>query len=108
MRLEPGGKVMDDIDERPRAASLPVSLSVDDLLDLYLDGLDADEKLSAKTRFDYRHNATSYVRPWLGKKRVRDLTPEVILAWQRQLLAGGGTKGGKPLSANTVRLARSR
>jgi site-specific recombinase XerC len=47
------------------------------------------------------------VRPWLGTKKVRDLTPEVILAWQRKLLAGGGTKGGKPLSANTVRLARS-
>jgi hypothetical protein len=27
---------------------------VNDLLDLYLDGLDADERLSAKTRFDYR------------------------------------------------------
>lgn len=98
---------MDEVDERPRAASLPVSLTVDDLLDRYLDGLDADEKLSAKTRFDYRHNAKSYVRPWLGTKKVRDLTPEVILAWQRRLLAGGGTKGGKPLSANTVRLARS-
>ncbi len=100
-------KVLDEVDERPRAATLPATLSVDDLLDLYLDGLDADEKLSAKTRFDYRHNAASYVRPWLGKKRVRDLTPEVVLAWQRQLLAGGGTKGGKPLAANTVRLARS-
>ncbi len=100
-------KALDGLEDRPRAATLPVSLTVDDLLDLYLDGLDADEKLSAKTRFDYRHNAKAYVRPWLGKKKVRDLTPEVILAWQRKLLAGGGTKGGKPLSANTVRLARS-
>ena len=87
--------------------TLPVTLTVDDLLDLYLDGLDADGRLSAKTRFDYRNNAGSYVRPWLGKKKVRDLTPEVILAWQRKLLAGGGTKSGKPLSANTVRLARA-
>lgn len=100
-------KALDGLEDRPRAASLPVSLTVDDLLDLYLDGLDADEKLSAKTRFDYRHNAKAYVRPWLGTKKVRDLTPEVILAWQRKLLAEGGTKGGKPLSANTVRLARS-
>ncbi len=70
-------------------------------------GVYADERLSAKTRFDYRANANAFVRPWLGKKRVRDLTPETILAWQRKLTAGGGTKDAKPLSANTVRLARS-
>ena len=39
--------------------------------------------------------------------KVRDLSPEVILAWQRDLLAGVDTKRGKPLSANTVRLARA-
>lgn len=80
---------------------------MNDLLDLYLDGLDADERLSTKTGFDYRINAKSYVRPWLGKKRVRDLTPEVIVAWQRKLIAEGGVKDGKPLAGNTVRLARS-
>ena len=100
-------KELDDTEDRPSAPSLPASLTVDDLLDLHLDGLDADERLSAKTRFDYRINAKSYVRPWLGKKRVRDLTPEVIVAWQRKLMAEGGVKDGKPLSANTVRLARS-
>ena len=100
-------KELDDTGERPSAPSLPQSLTVNDLLDLYLDGLDADERLSAKTRFDYRINAQSYVRPWLGKKRVRDLAPEVIVAWQRKLMAEGGVKDGKPLSANTVRLARS-
>jgi integrase len=100
-------KELDDADDRPSARSLPASLTVNDLLDLYLDGLDADERLSAKTRFDYRINAKSYVRPWLGKKRVRDLTPETILAWQRKLMAEGGVKDGKALSANTVRLARS-
>ncbi len=31
--------------------------TVNQLLDLYLDGLDADGRLSAKTRFDYRHLA---------------------------------------------------
>ncbi len=100
-------KVLDEVGDRPSNARLPTSLTVDDLLDLYLDGLDADERLSAKTRFDYRANAKSYVRPWLGKKRVRDLTPETIVAWQRQLMTKGGVKDGKPLSANTVRLARS-
>jgi integrase len=87
--------------------SVAGSLTVDELLDLYLDGIDADGRLSAKTRFDYRRNADAYVRPWLGRRKVRELTPEVILAWQRELRERGGTKNGKPLSANSVRLARA-
>ena len=82
-------------------------LSIGDLLDLYLDGIDADEKLSAKTRYDYRDKAAAYVRPLLGKKKIRDLTPEVVIAWQRGLLKSGGGKLGKPLAPNTVRLARA-
>ncbi len=92
-------------------------MTVNELLDLYLDGLDADGHLSAKTRFDYRHYADDYVRPYLGNKRVRDVTPEVILAWQRKLTKEGGTKrkieerrqapAGQSLSPNTIRLARS-
>jgi integrase len=82
-------------------------LSIDDLLDLYLDGIDADEKLSAKTRYDYRDKAAAYVRPLLGKKKIRDLTPEMVIAWQRGLLKSGGGKLGKPLAPNTVRLARA-
>jgi integrase len=83
------------------------ALTVDELLDLYLDGLDADDALSVKTRFDYRHYADKYVRPALGARKVRDLTPDVILAWQRKLLKSGSVKSGKPLAANTVRLARA-
>lgn len=52
-----------------------VGMTLDELLDLYLDGLDADERLSVKTRFDYRKNAEAYVRPLLGDRRVRDITP---------------------------------
>lgn len=100
-------EVLDDVDHGRRSPSAPASLTVGGLLDEYLDGLDADGRLSAKTRFDYRRGADAYVRPWLGKKRVRDLTPEAILAWQRKLTAEGGVKDGKALSANTVRLARS-
>jgi integrase len=85
----------------------PSVLTVNELLDLYLDGLDADDRLSAKTRFDYRHYADDYVRPLLGTKKVRDLTPDAIVAWQRTLAKKGGTKNGKPLAANTIRLARS-
>ncbi len=82
-------------------------LTVNELLDLYLDGIDADGRLSAKTRFDYRNQAEKYVRPALGARKVRDITPEVVLAWQRKLLKGGGVKSGKALAPNTVRLARA-
>jgi integrase len=84
----------------------PGSLTVNALLDQYLDGIDADDKLSIKTRHNYRHDTDAYIRPLLGAKRVRDLTPEAVLAWQRRLTKEGG-RGGRPLSANTVRLARA-
>src|ERR1700674_2623921 len=57
----------------------PGGLTVDDLLDLYLDGIDADQQLSAKTRHDYRVYAETYVRRLIGPLKVRDVTPEVIL-----------------------------
>ena len=84
-----------------------VTLTVDQLLDEYLDGIDADGRLSPKTCFDYRHYADYYVRPHLGKKRVRDVTPEVVLAWQRKLTTGGAIQSERGLKANTVRLARA-
>lgn len=80
-------KALDAADDLRRSPALDPSLTVDDLLDVYLDGLDADGKLSAKTRFDYRANAQAYVRPWLGKMRVREVTPKTILMWQRRLAA---------------------
>ncbi|MGA2530414.1 MAG: site-specific integrase [Acidimicrobiales bacterium] len=88
---------------KPSAAAL----TVNELLDLYLDGLDADQRLSAKTRHDYRVYAQTYVRRPLGKRKVRDVTPELILTWQRRLLAEGGAKDGRPLAPNTIRLARA-
>jgi hypothetical protein len=53
---------------------------MNELLDLYLDGLDMDGRRSPKTRYDYRDKADSYLRPLLGAERVRDVTPKVILA----------------------------
>jgi integrase len=85
----------------------PGGLTVDDLLDLYLDGIDADQRLSAKTRHDYRVYAETYVRRLIGPVKVRDVTPEVILKWQRQLTKAGGKKSAKPLAPNTIRLARA-
>ncbi len=83
------------------------AMTVNALLDLYLDGLDADGRLSVKTRFDYRKNAEVYVRPLLGGRRLRDVTPEAVLEWQRRLAKAGGSKNGKPLAPNTIRLARA-
>lgn len=93
--------------DRGQLRASPSGLTVNDLLDLYLDGLDADGRLSAKTRFDYRHYADDYIRPHLGAKKMREVTPEMVLAWQRKLTKEGGTKDRKALSANTVRLARA-
>lgn len=82
-------------------------LTVNELLDLYLDGLDADARLAPKTRFDYRNFADSYIRPLIGSRKVRDITPQVVVAWQRNLMKGGGVKNGKALASATVRRARA-
>jgi integrase len=103
--------------DRGQLAASPAGLKLNELLDLYLDGMDADQNLALKTRFDYRQYADDYIRPYIGDRRVRDITPEVILAWQRKLLKEGGTKRkkgkggklepGKPLSPNTVNRIRA-
>ena len=89
---------------RPSAGGL----KVDELLDLYLDGIDADERLSAKTRFDYRHYADDYIRPYIGDAGSGTSHPEVILAWQRKLAKEGGTKrkGQGRQAANPGRACR--
>lgn len=43
----------------------------------------------------------------IGHRKVRDVIPEVILTWQRRLLNEGSPTGGRPLSPNTIRLARA-
>ena len=79
----------------PRAS---LSMTVGQLLDEYLDGIDTDGRLSPKTRHDYRRNADAYVQPWPGEHRVRALTPGGDLAWQRQVSEGTGTRRGRPLA----------
>jgi integrase len=103
--------------DRGQLSPTPASLKVSELLDVYLDGIDADQNLAIKTRFDYRQYAEDYIKPYIGDRRVRDMTPDVIVAWQRKLLQEGGakrTKGkdgrlgsGRPLSPNTVLRVRS-
>ena len=54
---EAGGPGASCVAQVDRGQLKPVrgGTTVNELLDLYLDGLDADGRLSAKTRFDYRH-----------------------------------------------------
>jgi Arm DNA-binding domain len=95
-----------------RLAPSSAGLKVSELLDLYLDGIDSDMNLALKTRFDYRQYAEDYIRPYIGDRRVRDVTPDVILAWQRKLLKEGGAKtksgkDGKPGPGKPCRRTRS-
>jgi len=84
----------------------PAALTVNQLLDAYLDAIDADGRLGVKTRFDYRSTADGLIRPHLGNHRVREITPQVVNAWQRALAERGSSRG-RPLSPNSVRLARA-
>lgn len=61
-------------------------MTVNDLLDLYLDGIEADGRLSPKTCFNYRHRAGDDVRPLLGSMKIRDVTADSVVAWQRRLV----------------------
>ena len=49
-------EVLAKVDHGQLAPS-PAGLKVNELLDLYLDGIDADQNLALKTRFDYRQYA---------------------------------------------------
>lgn len=82
-------------------------LTLNELLDIYLAGTEADGQLAPKTRFDAADRAKHYIRPVIGHLRVIDVTPKVILEWQRHLATRGGAKNGKPLAPNTIRLARN-
>ena len=50
-----------------RLSPTPAGLTVNDLLDLYLDGIEADGVLSVKTCYDYRHYADDYVADWVPR-----------------------------------------
>lgn len=85
----------------------PLDLTVADLVDQYLDDAEAADRLSPKTLFDYRHYLEDYVRPWIGECLVTELDAEAVASWQRSLASEGGTKSGRGLAPNTIRLARA-
>ena len=55
--------------DRGQLAPSSAGLKLTELLDLYLDGIDADKNLALKTRFDYRQYADDYIRPYIGDRR---------------------------------------
>jgi integrase len=83
------------------------SMSVNELMKLYFEDAESSSALSTKTLFDYRNYADVYVSPYLGGRAIRDITPEMIARWQQKLTKGGAIRSGKPLSSNSVRLARA-
>ncbi len=82
-------------------------LTVAELVEQFLDDAEASDRLSPKTLFDYRHSLEDYVRPWIGDLLARELTTEAVATWQRALATKGGTKTGRGLAPNTIRLARA-
>lgn len=93
----------------PAAASaVPSSaMTVNELIAKYLENANAMNSISSKTAFDYELYADRYVAPWIGDTPIDQVTAAAISEWQLTLATRGGTKNGKPLSANTVRLARA-
>ena len=82
-------------------------VTVAEVLDKYLAEAEAMGRLSAKTLFDYRNYANSYIVPHLGSLTLADLDRQRITEWQLLLAERGAVKTGRPLSANTIRLARA-
>ncbi len=82
-------------------------LTVRAMVEQYLDECEAGERLAAKSLFDYRHYLDDYIDPWIGSLKVRELTADVVASWQHKLATEGGTKSGRGLSPNTIRLARA-
>lgn len=75
-------------------ADAAATLSDDDgpFLDDYLDAWQASRHftpLAAATRVQYAQLLTAYVRPTLGRTRLRALTPKVLSAWLETLIPEG-------------------
>ena len=112
LRLPEAARARREEIERPAPAA-PTDLrevgplTLNELLDIYLEGLRADNRLSIKAIHDYEGFSRMYVRPSLGHVPVRDLTPDLLLSWQRRL-SGHGKEAVQPgLAPNTIRLARA-
>ena len=82
------------------------SLSVTELVEAYHVDAAALGHLSERTVYDERSYVRNYVAPYLADVSAHSLTPAKVRSWMVSLATKGGLSG-KPLGANTVRLARS-
>ncbi|MBV8162414.1 MAG: Arm DNA-binding domain-containing protein, partial [Acidimicrobiia bacterium] len=100
-------ELLAQVDTGLLTAASAKAMTVNELLDRYFEGAEADGRPSLKTRRDYGNYAEFYIRPLLGNLKVRDVTPQTSVEWQRRLAKTGGHKAGKALPSNTIRLARA-
>jgi integrase len=81
---------------------LPTKITFEQYIDSWLEAV--EPSLSATTVSNYRIIVRCYLRPQLGFYRLTSLRPDHFIKAYRALLTSGG-KGGRPLSATTVRTA---
>ncbi|MDX2381042.1 MAG: site-specific integrase [Acidimicrobiia bacterium] len=80
----------------------PSRTTVGDFLDEWHEGAKTELALTAWT--NYGQIIRRNIRPYLGSKRLTDLTPLDVKRWHGKLLEGGRRDGG-PLSVASVKLA---
>ena len=89
------------------ARPTPTDLAFVQLVDRYLDVVEAIKRLGPKTLFDYRNYVESYIKPRLGRVLANELQPSDLMKWQVELSRNGAVKREGGLSSNTIRLARA-
>jgi integrase len=80
----------------------PSRLTVREFLDEWIEGAKSDLALVAWT--NYGQIIRRNVKPYLGAKRLSDLSPLDVKRWHGKLLAGGRADGG-PLAVRSVQLS---
>lgn len=86
--------------EKKKLALEQSDITVNQLIDAYLD----DKKISLRAN-SYRSRETilnSYVRPYLGKLRLTQLTPLKMRQWQHNIITMPGTKGTQLKQSSVV------
>ncbi len=80
----------------------PSKQTVRDFLEVWIDTIKPELALTAWT--NYGEVVDRCVVPYLGAKRLADLSPMDIMHWRGELL-GHGRRDGTPLAVNSVKLA---
>jgi integrase len=82
----------------------PQNLTVGEWLDRWIAAHEVELKPS--TAKSYRDNIARYLKPTLGRERLRSLSPSRLSVVFKRLYESGG-KDGRPLSPRTVEFARA-